>query len=198
MTSTEPRGPASATEPRHTAAVDIRPHDRGFLLTTRIVLPRPLGEVFPFFADAGNLDRLTPPWLQFRILTPLPVTMRPGLRLDYRLHLRGIPIRWQSEIPVWDPPHRFVDEQKKGPYRYWIHEHRFATVDGGTEVSDEVRYAVHGGALANRLFVQGDLTSIFQYRQQKLMEIFPRRAAGGADAAQPVESNETPWTGTQP
>src|SRR5579871_5848818 len=86
-------------------------------------LPRPLEEVFPFFADAGNLPILTPPWLHFHILTTRPIEMRRGALIDYRLRIHGLPIRWQSEIVEWDPPHRFVDEQRRGPYRLWHHEH---------------------------------------------------------------------------
>ena len=114
-------------------------------------LPRPLGEVFSFFADAGNLELLTPPQLNFHILTPRPLEMRVGLLIDYRLRERGIPLRWRSEITAWEPPHRFVDEERRGPYRLWQHEHLFEERDGGTVAIDRVRYAVPGGALINWL-----------------------------------------------
>jgi ligand-binding SRPBCC domain-containing protein len=143
-----------------------------FTLTTEQWLPRPLAEVFTFFADAGNLDALTPPWLRFEILTPRPIEMRIGARIDYRLRLRGLPLRWQSEITAWQPPNRFVDEQRRGPYHVWIHEHSFAEQDGGTLVGDCVRYAVPCGWLADRLFVRRDIAKIFACRQGKLRELF--------------------------
>jgi len=144
-----------------------------FTLTSEQWLPRPVSEVFPFFADAGNLDALTPPWLRFEILTPSPIEMKVGALIDYRLRLRGLPVRWQSEITAWQPPHRFVDEQRRGPYRVWHHEHTFQVQDGGTLVGDHVRYAVFGGAVIERLFVRRDIAKIFAYRQQKLAEMFP-------------------------
>lgn len=144
----------------------------GYQLEAKLWLPRPIDEVFAFFADARNLDAITPDWLRFRILTPLPVIMRRGLLLDYRLRVRGIPMRWRSEITAWHPPHRFVDEQRKGPYRRWVHEHLFHAEDGGTEVIDRVDYAVPGGQLVHRLFVKGDVTSIFAHRSRRLKEIF--------------------------
>lgn len=98
--------------------------------------------------------------------------MRAGLRIDYRLRLRGLPLRWQSEITAWEPPCRFVDEQRRGPYRAWIHEHTFAERDGGTLAQDVVRYGVIGGRLVNTLFVRRDVERIFHYRQKKLREVF--------------------------
>jgi ligand-binding SRPBCC domain-containing protein len=139
---------------------------------SEIWLPRPLEEVFAFFADAGNLQALTPPWLDFTILTPSPIPMRPGTRIDSRLRLHGFPIRWQTEITAWEPPHRFVDEQRRGPYRLWVHEHRFETCDGGTHIADNVRYAVPGGWLVERLIVRRDVERIFEFRRQKLLELF--------------------------
>ena len=161
-------------------SVRIVKRERGYRLETTVWLPRDIGEVFAFFVDTHNLDLITPPWLHFRITTLPPVVMEPGLLLDYRLRLRGVPIRWQSEITVWDPPHRFVDEQRKGPYRRWVHEHIFRVKDGGTKVIDCVDYVVPGGRLAHRLFVKGEVTSIFRYRRRKLREIFQedRRAIG--------------------
>ena len=142
-------------------------------LRTRLRLSRPRPEVFAFFADAGNLDALTPPWLHFRILTPLPLDMRAGANLDYRLRLHGLPIHWRTEITTWDPPYRFVDEQLRGPYRLWVHEHTFEE-DGpeATIVGDHVRYAVPFGALANWLVVDRDVKAIFRYREGRLREIF--------------------------
>jgi ligand-binding SRPBCC domain-containing protein len=147
--------------------------DGHFTLATEQWLPRPLAEVFAFFADAGTLDALTPSWVRFEILTPRPIAMKIGTLIDYRLRLRGPPIRRQSEISNWSPPHRFVDEQRRGPYRLWHHTHAFAERDNGTVVRDLVRYAVPGGTLANSMFVRRDLQKIFAYRQQKLAELFP-------------------------
>jgi ligand-binding SRPBCC domain-containing protein len=129
-------------------------------------------EVFPFFADARNLEELTPPFLRFQVLTPPPISMAAGTRIDYRLRLHGIPIRWQSEITAWEPMRMFVDEQRRGPYRAWIHTHRFTAKDGGTLVEDEVRYDVPGGALVNALFVRNDVARIFAYREAKLRARF--------------------------
>lgn len=143
-----------------------------FNLQKQIWLPRPLPDVFHFFADAANLELLTPPWLNFQIMTPRPIEMRAGTRIDYKLGVHGIPLRWQSEITVWNPPERFVDEQRRGPYRCWVHEHRFRVSDGGTMVDDVVQYAVWGGGLVNRLMVAPDLAKIFNYRSRKLVEIF--------------------------
>lgn len=146
-------------------------------------LPRGLEEVFPFFADAANLERLTPAWLRFEILTPRPVPMQVGQLIDYRLRLRGIPLRWQSEITAWSPPHRFVDEQRRGPYRTWIHEHTFEERDGGTVCRDFVQYDVPGGGLVRRFFVLPDLRRIFAYREMVLRELF---ASGGVILRNPA------------
>ncbi|HWH70307.1 MAG TPA: SRPBCC family protein [Candidatus Sulfotelmatobacter sp.] len=140
--------------------------------TSQLWLPRPREEVFAFFADARNLQVLTPAWLEFSILTPGPIAMHPGALINYRLKLHGLSIRWQTEITAWEPPHRFVDEQRRGPYKLWIHEHRFAVQDGGTLASDLVRYAVPGGWLIERLFVRRDVEKIFRYRRDKLQELF--------------------------
>lgn len=141
-------------------------------------LPRPLEEVFAFFSDAHNLNELTPPWLHFTIETPSPITMQPGTLIDYRLRLRGIPIRWRTEIMIWEPPHRFVDRQLRGPYRLWVHEHRFAAEDGGTRIWDRVDYALPGGPLApllQRWLVGPDVQRIFDYRAEQLRQRFGGR-----------------------
>jgi ligand-binding SRPBCC domain-containing protein len=143
-----------------------------FRLERHIEVPRQRDEVFPFFADAGNLETLTPPWLRFRIVTPQPIAMGVGARIDYRLSLRGIPLRWTSEITAWEPPLRFVDTQIRGPYRKWVHEHLFEEVDGGTRIIDRVDYAVPGGAVVRRLFVLPQLTGIFDYRRHVMQQTF--------------------------
>ncbi len=135
-------------------------------------LPKPLDEVFPFFADARNLEELTPDWLSFTVLTPEPIVMAEGTTVNYRLAWHGVPLRWRSEIAAWDPPHRFVDRQLRGPYRLWHHEHRFEERDGGTNVIDVVKYAVWGGLLAVNLGVRRDIERIFEFRRARLIEIF--------------------------
>jgi len=145
---------------------------RLFTLEALQVLPRSPDKIFPFFADAGNLESITPPWLHFEILTPLPIKMHAGTLIEYRLRIHGIPIRWQSEITIWEPPLRFVDEQKQGPYRKWIHEHTFAGHENGCEMRDFVRYAVPGGLLIDRLFVRREVQRIFEYRELKLLKLF--------------------------
>jgi ligand-binding SRPBCC domain-containing protein len=146
--------------------------DGFFRLEAELWLPRRPEELFPFFADASHLETITPPWLKFEVLTQHPIEMRVGQRIDYRLRVRRMPLRWQSEISAWEPPHRFVDEQRRGPYRAWIHEHTFEERDGGTVARDLVRYAVMGGRLINTLFVRRDVENIFRFRQQTLKELF--------------------------
>lgn len=143
-------------------------------------LPLPREEVFGFFADAGNLDAITPPWLHFQIETPLPLAMGEGTLIDYRLKLHGLPIRWRTAITLWQPPFAFVDEQLRGPYRKWVHRHEFEERDGGTLMRDRVDYAVPGWILepvVHRLFVGPDLKAIFAYRQQRIRELLLPAAA---------------------
>ena len=155
-----------------------------FWLRTELWLPRGRDEIFQFFADPRNLDRLTPSWLQFRILSPTGIAMSKGTLLDYRLRIHGVPIRWQSEISSWNPPDRFVDRQTKGPYSLWLHEHTFAAHNGGTLVGDNVEYAVPGGAIVQKLLVAPDIARIFNYRHRVLQELFnpaqitPRQRTG--------------------
>lgn len=148
-------------------------------LQSELWLPRPLAEVFEFFADPRNLQAITPDWLDFSIVTPAPIPMRRGALIDYRLRVHGFPIRWQSEITAWEPPHRFVDEQRRGPYRLWIHEHWFEARGGGTLVGDLVRYAAPGGWLVEWLFVRRDVEHIFQFRRQKLLAMFAKSREQG-------------------
>jgi ligand-binding SRPBCC domain-containing protein len=137
-------------------------------------LPRPLDEVFAFFSNAANLEALTPPWLHFRILTPKPIEMRRGALIDYSIRLHGLPISWRSEIGVWEPPHRFVDIQRRGPYRRWEHTHGFAEQNGGTRVTDSVEFDVPF-AFAVGWFVRRDVEKIFAFRRQALLQRFGSR-----------------------
>jgi ligand-binding SRPBCC domain-containing protein len=155
--------------------IERHPSRRGvYRLKTAMVLPANIEQVFAFFAAAENLEAITPPWLKFKIVTPGPLHLQQGSLIDYRLRLRGVPIRWQSEIAVWEPPHRFVDRQVRGPYLLWHHEHRFSSHAQGTLCEDEVDYAVPGGRLVHQLLVRRDLLKIFAYRAQRLREEFRR------------------------
>jgi ligand-binding SRPBCC domain-containing protein len=135
-------------------------------------LPERRDAVFSFFADARNLEAITPPWLNFAIVTPEPIDMRAGARIDYRLSVHGFPVHWKTEISVWDPPYRFVDQQLRGPYRRWIHTHTFEEKDGGTLCRDHVEYVVLGGRLINWLIVRRDVEKIFAYREEAMLNRF--------------------------
>ncbi len=141
-----------------------------FRLEHEVSVNRSVDDTFRFFADPANLERITPPWLRFRILSK-PVSLGAGVEITYRLRHRGFPMNWTSRITAWEPPHRFVDEQVRGPYRKWEHEHRFEPSREGTIVRDRVRYAVLGGRIVNRLLVRSDLDRIFVYRREKLLEL---------------------------
>ena len=138
-------------------------------LERRQRLRQPPERVFAFFADAFNLERITPPWLHFRVITPGPIDMRAGSLIEYRLRLHGVSIRWLTRIERWDAGRGFEDVQLRGPYRLWRHIHEFEPAgDGGTLVRDRVRYALPLGpigALAHRAFVRRDLERIFDHRR---------------------------------
>ena len=142
-------------------------------------VPRPLEEVFEFFSDARNLQVITPPWLNFQILTRGPIHVEAGTLLDYRLKWHGLPIAWQTKIITWNPPRSFVDLQLRGPYKLWHHTHTFAAVPGGTQMTDVVNYELplgFMGAIAHRLRVRSDLERVFDYRMKVIAERFPAEA----------------------
>jgi ligand-binding SRPBCC domain-containing protein len=141
------------------------------------VLPGSPEGVFAFFADARNLETITPPLLRFEVVTPDPIEMGAGTRIRYRLRLHGIPISWLTAIEVWEPPHRFVDVQVRGPYALWHHTHTFAEHPEGTRMRDVVRYAIGFGplgALAHRLVVRRDLEAIFEFRHAAIAPLLAR------------------------
>lgn len=141
-------------------------------LKTELYLPTTPEHVFPFFADPANLGRITPPWLHFQLLTPEPIEMRVGTLIDYRIRVHGVPIRWRTRISAWNPPFHFQDEQIRGPYRLWTHDHQFTPHQGGTLATDCVRYVPLGGALVDWLFVRRDIQTIFAYRSDVLRTVF--------------------------
>ena len=148
-----------------------------FTFHTELWLPRPRDEVFAFFADAHNLQAITPPWVKFEVLTPKPIEMKTGALIDYRIRIHGLPIRWRTEITEWNPPRRFVDVQLHGPYTLWHHTHTFEARDGGTLCIDDVRYRPRGGALVNWLFVRRDVEGIFAFRTERLDQIFREKSS---------------------
>lgn len=145
------------------------------IFTAELWLPLKREEIFPFFSDAANLEAITPPWVNFQTLTPSPIEMRVGTLIDYRIKIHGVPVKWRTRINAWEPPYRFIDEQLRGPYLKWVHEHTFEEKDGGTLCKDRVEYAVPGGWLIDKLFVRRDVERIFAYRQEKLQQLLSKR-----------------------
>jgi ligand-binding SRPBCC domain-containing protein len=142
-------------------------------------IPETRERVFSFFADAANLEALTPPWLGFRILSPLPIAMRDDARIEYSIRLAGVPLRWRTRIARWDPPNGFIDVQQSGPYALWEHTHSFTTCGAGVRMTDVVRYALPLGPLggvAHALAVRAALAAIFDYRFAKIRTLFPAPA----------------------
>ena len=141
-------------------------------------LPGSPEDVFPFFADARNLEAITPPLLSFEVVTPGEVEMRVGTLIQYRLRFRGVPVSWLTSIQAWDPPHRFVDTQVRGPYALWHHTHTFAPDGaGGTLMTDTVRYAIGFGPfgeVAHRAFVRRDVEAIFDFRREAIVPLLAR------------------------
>ena len=140
----------------------------------KIVVTLPLGieETFGFFADASNLEMITPPELCFQIVTPQPIAITKGTEIGYRLRLYGMPLDWRSKITNWSPPHRFVDEQIQGPYKLWVHIHRFYEQNGDTKIVDEVRYQLPLWPFGELVYplVAGQLHRIFRFRKQAIFE----------------------------
>ncbi len=135
------------------------------------VVPLPRAQVFAFFAEARNLEAITPEFLHFEILPPVPVSLDVGSRIDYRRSLFGIPFHWRTRIAAWQPGVRFVDVQEKGPYALWHHTHTFADCEGGTRVTDRVEYRLPLGPLgevAHPLMVRRTLERIFDHRRERV------------------------------
>jgi ligand-binding SRPBCC domain-containing protein len=150
-------------------------HRSTYVLEREQLIRRPLDEVFAFFADAGNLEAMTPPWLKFRIVHVSDGAIRRGTLIRYELRWRIVPLRWTTEITEWEPPHRFVDDQISGPYRLWHHEHEFTEHHGGTLMRDLVTYRLPFGIFgrgAHALMVRRDVSKIFDYRAEYIARTF--------------------------
>jgi ligand-binding SRPBCC domain-containing protein len=146
---------------------------RSYRFTREQWIPKPLEEAFAFFSRPENLEQITPAFLRFQVVRA-ERELHAGSLIDYRLHVRGVPMRWTSEITNWDPPHRFVDTQVRGPYALWRHQHIFLPENGGTRISDDVEYALpfgFVGQLAHALLVRRDVEKIFEFRRLRLTEL---------------------------
>lgn len=147
--------------------------------STEQFINRPREDVFEFFSRAENLERLTPDFLNFQVVSETPIEMKEGTEIEYSLSVHGLPMTWISRIECWEPPEKFVDVQIKGPYKRWHHTHKFETQNNGTLVKDHVEYDVPGwifSSLINHYFVRPDVEDIFSYRQKQLQDIFPEEA----------------------
>lgn len=166
-------------------------------LRSSLWVPHPPAAVFPFFADAHNLEQLTPKWLSFRVLTPAPIDMHAGTLIDYRIAVHGLPLRWRTRIVRWDPPSCFVDEQLRGPYSLWHHTHTFTPLDGGTVLGDEVVMRPKGGPLAGlvmAMLVRRDVERIFDFRGRSMAALF----GGAAMARQEIVWDDGPVAPVHP
>jgi len=146
-------------------------------LITSVTLPLGIDDTFAFFADASNLEKITPPELSFHILTPQPLEITEGTEIDYRLRLYGAPLNWRSRITNWNPPYRFIDQQIQGPYRLWVHLHQFYKQNRSTKIVDEVQYQFPLWPLGELAypFVAAQLRRIFRFRKQAIREAIQKQ-----------------------
>ncbi len=142
-----------------------------YIFESELFVPAPITQVFDYFSRAENLEKITPSFLGFKITTPLPIAMKPGTIIDYKLRIHGVPIKWRTRIEQWEPGVRFVDTQVKGPYKFWHHTHEFSAVEGGTLMKDRVRYVPPFGILGRMIhpfLIRPDVEKIFAHRKSVL------------------------------
>jgi ligand-binding SRPBCC domain-containing protein len=152
----------------------MKPH----ILEKKTIIERPIDEVFNFFSDAYNLNKITPDSLNFKIITPFPIHMHVGTLIDYEIKMLGIPFNWKTKITAWEPGKKFVDEQLSGPYKLWIHEHLFEDFGNKTLMTDTVKYQSPGGIfefIPHHLFVKLKVEEIFNYREKTILEYFKNK-----------------------
>lgn len=148
---------------------------KSHFLKRKTIIQKPIAEVFEFFSKAENLNQITPTDLSFTITSTLPIEMKKGALIEYKIKLSGLAFNWQTEISDWNPPHSFIDKQLKGPYKIWIHEHRFVDKGTFTEMYDTVEYLSPGWILEpwiNKFFIERKVNEIFDYRESKLKALF--------------------------
>ena len=166
-----------------TAGIAIEPVGAGWRLSCAQRVPRPPAEIFPFFATARNLERITPAFLHFRILRSTPEPLAAGARIDYALRLHGLPVRWRTRIDAWEPPRRFVDRQVRGPFRTWVHTHTFQALGDGTLIGDVVLFDLYCRPLARTPalgWIFADLRAIFEHRRREVERVFRPKKQGPA------------------
>jgi ligand-binding SRPBCC domain-containing protein len=154
-----------------------------YLLRREQWIERPIDEVFAFFADAHNLEEITPPWVGFKILSMSTEGIEEGTIIRYRLRLHGIPVHWRTNICAWNPPYTFVDEQARGPYKIWRHTHKFEAHGSRTKMLDEVQYSLpfgFVGRMVHWLKVRKDVSRIFDYRRERIVDLFDERGKNAA------------------
>jgi hypothetical protein len=145
-----------------------------FRLSVEQKVPRKIEDVFSFFETPKNLNLITPPWLNFKIIPQVPETTYEGLEISYRLSLHKFPMFWKSRIINYEKNKFFCDKQILGPYLFWEHTHTFTSDGESTIINDEVKYKVLFGNIINKLFVRKDLNKIFKYRYKKIEEVFKK------------------------
>lgn len=146
-----------------------RQPDGSYSLRMATVVRRPRAEVFAALSDANVLQQLTPPWVRYRIITPMPVEMREGAIFDYAMRIRCFPVKWRTEITGWSPPEAFADTQRRGPFREWRDRHLFSVIDESTTlVENDIAYRVPGGRFVHRLLVRRDLLQVYRYEQRMM------------------------------
>jgi ligand-binding SRPBCC domain-containing protein len=178
----------------HRGSIDPSASGRTYVLQRKQWLARPIEEVFAFFGSPHNLEAITPDWLRFSVVTPTPIVIDAGTRIDYRLHWRGVPLRWTTLIEEWEPPHRFVDVQLRGPYLLWHHTHTFRADRGGTHLHDTVRYRLPLGWLGvalHRLGVRRDLDAIFDFRARRVRDLIESGEGSGRAAEEDAHTRGT-------
>ncbi len=170
-------------------AIDEEYALKSHTLTCEFWLPLEIEQAFSFFSDVANLAKITPPWLNFTVTSPMPVVLMPGCTIDYTIRWLFIKMNWQTLITDYDPPNWFRDTQSRGPYRFWRHTHRLRSADGGTSISDHVEYALPfglAGELAHRVRVKAQLFDIFSFRQAKVAQLLLGQRAAEAREIKPI------------